>query len=110
MEMLIQERKQRRFPQYVYQMGTTKNVAHIVEGLAFALNLRNPTPLLSATQDKIKQCYEGKPYDPRETVQSKKQLQLTMLADALQSVKGCNLHRDDVMGDLGIYIFNKFTY
>ena len=85
-------------------MGTCKNVANIVEGLAFALNLRNPTPLLSATHDRIRQCYEGKPYDPRETVQSKKQLQLTMLSEALQTVKGCDLHRDGEMGDLGIII------
>ena len=105
--MLIQERKQRRFPQYVYQMGTTKNVANIVEGLAFVLNLRNPTPLLSVAHDKIRQCYEGKPYDPHETVQTKKQLQLTMLSEALTSVKGCELHRDGDMGDLCKIINNK---
>ena len=100
MEMLIQERKQRRFPQYIYQMGTIKNAANIVEGLASALNLRNPTPLSCVTRDKIQQCYEGKPYDPRETVLSKRQLQLTMLSEALQSVKGCELHHDGEMGDL----------
>ena len=109
MEMLIQERKQRRFPLYNYQMGTPKNVANIVEGLAFALGLRKLTRLLSVTLDKLRHCYEGKPYDPRETVQSKKQFELSMLSQALEEVKGCNLHHDGEMGDLGNNIIKKLT-
>ena len=111
MEMLLQERKLRRFPQYDYKMGTPKNVVNIVEGLAFALGLRNPTRLLTTKYEKITQHYQGKPYDLRETALSTKLIELTLFSEALESVKGCNLHRDGEMGALGIINnnINKLT-
>jgi len=98
--MLLQERKKRREPQFPYNMGTVGNVSRIVEGLAFALKLRMPTPLISKVQDMLKKSYEGKPYNPTETLQQRQIFNLEIVSDALRLVKGCDLHRDGEIGDL----------
>lgn len=109
MEMLLQERKKRREPQLIYRIGTTSNVSKIVEGLAFALKLRKPSPLITLSENMLRKYNGEKPYDPWETPFQQKISNLKIISEALRKVKGCELHRNGDVGDLSmnLYIFYK---